>query len=114
MLIIILSLIIGSLFVFISRFNFQLVSVNLGFTVFTGIPLFYVIVGSFVIGLILSYLVSLIQSVSTSFTLHGKNVEIKKNKDEILELTKRVHQLEIKNEKLEKNSAIEPEDKNAL
>lgn len=43
-----------------------------------------------------------------------KNVEIKKNKDEVLELTKRVHQLEIKNEKLGKDSGIEPGDRNAL
>jgi uncharacterized integral membrane protein len=114
MLILILSLIVGSILVYISKYNFQPVSVNLGFTVFSGIPLFYIIVGSLVIGLVLSYLVSLIQSVSTSFILHGKNVEIKKNKDEVLELTKRVHQLEIKNEKLGKDSGIEPGDRNAL
>lgn len=114
MLILILSLIVGSLLVYISKYNFQPVSVNLGFTVFSGIPLFYIIVGSLVIGLVLSYLVSLIQSVSTSFILHGKNVEIKKNKDEVLELTKRVHQLEIKNERLGKDSGIEPGDRNAL
>lgn len=114
MLILILSLIIGSLLVYISKYNFQPVSVNLGFTVFSGIPLFYVIVSSLVIGLVLSYLASLIQSISTSFILHGKNVEIKRNKDEVLELTKRVHQLEIKNEKLGKDSGIEPGDRNAL
>jgi len=114
MLILILSLVVGSLLVYISKYNFQPVSVNLGFTIFSGIPLFYIIVGSLVIGLVLSYLVSLIQSISTSFILHGKNVEIKKNKDEVLELTKRVHQLEIKNEKLGKDSGIEPGDRNAL
>ncbi len=114
MLVIILSLIVGSLLVFISRYNFQPVSVNLGFTVFSGIPLFYIIVGSLVIGLVFSYLLSLIQSISTSFILHGKNVEIKRNKDEVLELTKRVHQLEIKNEKLGKESGIEPGDRNTL
>ena len=114
MLILILSLIVGSLLVYVSKYNFQPVSVNLGFTVFSGIPLFYVIIVSLVIGLVLSYLVSLIQSISTSFILHGKNVEIKKNKGEVLELTKRVHQLEIKNEKLGKDSGIEPGDRNAL
>jgi len=114
MLILILTLVVGSMLVYISRFNFQPVSVDLGFTVFSGIPLFYIIVGSLVIGLVLSYLVSLIQSISTSFILHGKNVEIKKNKDEVLELTKRVHQLEIKNEKLGKDSGIEPGDRNSL
>ncbi len=114
MLILILSLVVGSMLVYISKYNFQPVSINFGFTVFSGIPLFYVIVGSLVIGLVLSYLVSLIQSISTSFVLHGKNVEIKKNKDEVLELTKKVHQLEIKNEKLGNDSGVEPADKNAL
>ena len=114
MLILIFSLVIGSLLVFISKYNFQPVSVNLGFIVFSGIPLFYIIVGSLVIGLVLSYLVSVIQSISTSFVLYGKNNEIKKNKGEVLELTKRVHQLEIKNEKLGKDSGIEPGDRNAL
>ena len=114
MLVIILSLIVGTLLVYISRYNFQPVSVNLGFTVFSGIPLFYIIVGSLVIGLALSYLVSVMQSISTSFILRGKNIEIKKKKDEVIELTKRVHQLEIKNEKLGKDSGIEPGDRNAL
>lgn len=100
--------------VYISKFNFQPVSVNLGFTIISGVPLFYIIVGSFVIGLVLSYIFSVIQSISTSFVLHGKNAEIKKNKSEVLELTKRVHQLEIKNEKLGKDSGLEPGDRNAL
>lgn len=114
MLILILSLIVGSLLVYVSKYNFQPVSVNLGFTTFSGIPLFYIILISLMIGLVLSYFASLIQSISTSLILHGKNVEIKKNKEEVLELTKRVHQLEIKNEKLGKDSGIEPGDKNAL
>ena len=108
MLILILFLIIGSIFVYISRFNFTLVSVNLGLYVFNDIPLFYVIVGSFLIGLILSYLVYLVRGIADSFKFRGKNKEIKKDKDEILELTKRIHQLELENEKLG------PEDKNAL
>ena len=114
MLILILSLIVGSLLVYVSKYNFQPVSVNLGFTTFSGIPLFYIILISLMIGLVLSYFASLIQSISTSLILHGKNVEIKKNKEEVLELTKRVHQLEIKNEKLGKDSGIEPRDRNAL
>ena len=114
MLILILSLLIGSILVYISKYNFQPVSLNLGFTIFSGIPLFYIIVGSLLVGLALSYLISLIQSISTSFILHGKDVEIKKNKGEVLELTKRVHQLEIKNEKLGKDSGLEPGDRNAI
>jgi len=114
MLVLILLLVVGSLLVYISKYNFMPVSVNLGVYVLSNVPLFYVIIGSLVIGLALSYLINLVQSISTSFTMRGKDNEIKKEKGEVLELTKRVHQLELKNVKLEHESGTEPEDKNAL
>lgn len=114
MLVLIIFLIIGSAFVYISKFNFTPVSVNLGLYVISDIPLFYVIIASFIIGLALSYLVSLVRAISTSFTLRGKDNQIKKDKDEVLELTKMVHQLELENEKLKQGSVVEPEDRNAL
>lgn len=90
------------------------VTINLGLYTFSGIPLFYVIVGSLVVGLGLSYIIYLVHSISTALKLRGKDHEIKKDKDEILELTKRVHQLELENEKLKHSAKIEPEDPNAL
>ncbi|MDP2693237.1 MAG: lipopolysaccharide assembly protein LapA domain-containing protein [bacterium] len=114
MLILISLLIVGSVLVYISKFNFMLVSVNLGLYTFSDIPLFYIIVGSLVTGLVLSYAIYLVHEISASFVLRGKDNEIKKNKDQILELTKRVHQLELENEKLGHDSGVEPEDKNAL
>ncbi len=114
MLILILFLIVGSLVVYISRFNFAPVTVNLGFHTFPDIPLFYVMVGSLLVGLVLSYLVYLIRSVSTSFAFHGKDKEIKKGKDEVLELTKRIHQLELENEKLKHDVGDISEDSKSL
>lgn len=114
MLILILFLVVGSVLVYISKFNFVPVSVNLGMYVISDIPLFYVIIGSVVFGLVLSYLVYLVHAISTSFTLRGKNKEIKKNKEEVLELTKSVHQLELENEKQKNSTNVEPQDKNAL
>jgi len=114
MLVIILLLIVGSLLVYISKFNFMPVSVNLGMYVFSNIPLFYVMVGSLLTGLVLSYLIYLVYAVSNYFKFRGKNNEIRKNKNSVLELTKRVHQLELENEKLKHNSNNEPEDSNAL
>ena len=110
----ILFLIVGSTLVYISKFNFMPVSANLGMYVFKDIPLFYVIVSSLLIGLVLSYILYLVHVVSTSLKLRGKNKEIKKDKDEVLELTKRVHQLELENEKLKHSKSVEPEDQNAL
>jgi uncharacterized integral membrane protein len=114
MLILILFLIIGSALVYISKYNFIPVTVNLGLHTFSNIPLFYVIVASIIFGLVLSYLVYLVHAISTSFTIRGKNKEIKKEKDEVLELTKNVHQLELENEKQKNSKNAEPQDKNAL
>ncbi len=114
MLILILFLVIGSFVVYVSRFNFTPVTVNLGFYTFPDIPLFYVIIGALLTGLVISYLVYLVRSISTSFALRGKNKEIKKEKDVVLELTKRVHQLELENEKLKHGSSGEAEDTNSL
>ncbi|MFA6250472.1 MAG: LapA family protein [Candidatus Shapirobacteria bacterium] len=114
MLILILFLIIGSVLVYISKFNFTPVTLNLGAYIFSDIPLFYVIVGSLLIGLVLSYLVYLVRAISTSFTLHGKNKEIKKDENKILELTRRIHQLELENKKLNHLSQNVPEDPSTL
>ena len=114
MLTLIVFLIIGSAFVYISKFNFAPVTLNFGMYVFSGIPLFYVIIGSVLTGLVLSYIISLVHGISNSLTLQGKNKEIKKDKSEILELTKRIHQLELENEKQKQGLDMVPDDQNAL
>ena len=114
MLILILLLVVGSILVYISKFNFALVSVNLGFYIINNIPLFYVIVGSVVFGLVLSYLAYLFHLIFISYTIRSKNHEIKKNKEEVLDLTKQIHQLELENEKIKHDPTIEAVDKDAL
>ncbi len=114
MLLLIMLLVAGSVLAYISKSNLSVVSVNVGPYVFSDIPLFYVIMGSFLLGLVLSYVIHIFHDISMSFVLRGKKNEIKKNKDEVLELTKRVHQLELENEKLKHVSVHEPEDRNAL
>jgi uncharacterized membrane protein (DUF106 family) len=114
MLTLILLLVVGSILVYLSKFNFVPVSLNLGIITYTEIPLFYVIVGSLVIGLILSYIIYLVNSISIALTLRGKEKEIKVYKDEVLELTKRIHQLELENEKQKHSPISEPEDSKLL
>lgn len=114
MLALILFLIVGSALAYISRDNLVPVSLNLGPYAFQAIPLFYVIIGSLLVGLALSYAIHLFGAIFTSFAMRGKDNQIKKNKDEVLELTKRVHQLELENEKLKHAPSREPKDRNAL
>jgi uncharacterized membrane protein len=113
MLNIIFLLIAGSALTYISKYNLDLVTVNLGIYTFSNIPLFYVIVGSILVGLLFSYILQLLGNILTYFEIRSKTREIKTGKDEILNLTKTVHQLEIENEKL-KHTGPEIEDVNAL
>lgn len=103
-------MVIGSGLVFISKYNFTPVTVNFGTFALTNIPLFYVIIGSVVFGLLVSYLVHLTTSISTFFAMRGKNSQLKKEKEDVLELTKRVHQLELENEKIKHEPIVENDD----
>lgn len=115
MLILILFFIAASLVVYLAQNNLIPVTLHLGTYVFSDIPLFYIIIGSLITGLGLAYLMFIVNSVFTAFTMHGKDNKIKQGKSEIVNLTKRIHQLELENEKLKDNSSItEPTDKNAL
>ena len=114
MLVLILFLIAGSALAYLSYDNMIPVSVHLGPYVFYDIPLFYLMIGSLLIGLIFSYLVYMVHAISNSWVLRGKAHQIKKSNDEVLELTTRVHKLEIENEKLKHAPRSEPKDANAL
>lgn len=113
MLNIIVLLIVGSGLAYIAKFNQQLVTVNLGIYLLENVPLFYVIVGSMLIVLILSYLMQILTNIYTYLELRGKGKIIKLGQAEILDLTKTVHQLELENEKL-KHENIEYGDPKAL
>ena len=113
MLQIIFLLLAGSALTYISRYNLELVSLNFGQYTIPDVPLFYVIVGSLLTGLILSYIMQSLTGISTYFKLRDKSKEIKMGQDEVLSLTKRIHQLEIENEKL-KHTGPEVSDPHAL
>lgn len=90
-------------------------TVHIGPYAFADIPLFYVIIGSLLAGLVLAYIMHLIQTMVIGFSMRKKDAKIKQAKNEIAELTKQVHKLEIENEKLKNTSAgNEPDDPNAL
>ncbi len=115
MLTLILFLIVGGVMVYLAQNNLMLVTLHLGSKIFSDIPLFYIIIGSLLVGLGLAYLIYLFNSIFTAFTMRGKDNKIKQSRSENVDLTKQIHQLELENERLKNNSTvIEPQDKNAL
>lgn len=115
MFIIIMFLVVGGFMVYLAQDNLSLVTLHLGDYTLSDIPLFYVIVGSLLLGLGLAYLINLVNSIFVAFAMRGKDHKIKETKIEVVELTKMIHQLEIENERLKNNSTIiEPQDLDAL
>ncbi len=101
--------------VYLAQNNLMPVTLRLATYTFSGIPLFYIIIGSLLTGLGLAYLSYLVSSIFTGFAIRGKDNKIKQGKSEAVDLTKRIHQLELENERLKNHSALaEPQDKNAL
>jgi uncharacterized membrane protein len=115
MLNLIFLLVIGGVMVYLSQHNLTPVTLHIGTYVLSDIPLFYIIIGSLLIGLGLAYMIYLVDSIFTSFSLRGKDQEIKQAKNEIVQLTKRVHTLELENKELRNDSGIrDSSDANSL
>ena len=60
------------------------------------------------------YMIHLINSISTAFTIRSKNKEIKKSERNVTELTKNIHQLELENEALKKGDPSAVSDDKSL
>lgn len=60
------------------------------------------------------YIIHLIHSISTAFTIHGKNKIINKSEKNITELTKQIHQLQLENESLKKHNPSADTDEKSL
>ena len=113
--ILILLLVVGAFMAYLAQDNSMLATLRLGTSVVSGIPLFYVIIGSLLAGLVFAYLIHLVNSIFTAFSMHRKDTAIKHGKSDIVNLTKRIHQLELENERLKNESSVdEPRDSNAL
>ncbi len=107
LLLIILLLLSGGLMVYVAQNNLVLVTLHLGSYAIANIPLFYVIIGSLLAGLILAYGVYLVNSVVMSLKMFGKDKKIKETKDEVADLTELVHKLENENKKLKAKSSLD-------
>jgi lipopolysaccharide assembly protein A len=114
MLSLILLLIGGSIIAYLSLQNTMIVSLHfLDYTI-PSLPLYYVIIGSMLVGLLLSYVIYLVHSIIMNISLHGKDRKIMKEKEQVAELTKRIHQLELENVRLKNQTDTDTVDSNSL
>lgn len=86
--------------------------VALTFATFTSAstPLYVVVIGSLLLGLVIGWVMQLILRFSSTRTIHGKDKELKDLKKTVTDLTKKIHTLELQNAEL-RGDAEEIDDK---
>lgn len=93
--------------------NTGLVHILLGSYLLRDIPLYVIVIGSILLGVFISWLISLVDTFSSAFTIHGKESEIKKMQKVIDELRQESHEQEIEithlKDELEKTTPSEQE-----
>lgn len=114
MLTLIFLLLVGAGVAYLAQYNLMPVSIGVGQYVLNDIPLFFVIIGAFLAGLVLAYVLFLINSLFITLQLRKKDSKLKNSKLTVLELTRRVHQLELENQKLKEASPLHDVDDSVL
>lgn len=97
--------------VIISLFSTQNTA-NVTVTVFSFpliMPLYLVVFSSIISGLLISWVITLMESISTTITLLDKNRALSKTKKTVDELVSQIHALEIENAKLKGESKAKEE-----
>lgn len=105
--------ILATLFAFFATQNTSTVTLNFGNYVLPNIPLYFVVLVSFLIGLLLAFTLHIIKDLSASLTISGERGKVKKLKGELTDVTKTAHQLEIENAKLKTQKGV-PDDENSI
>ncbi|MDO8618778.1 MAG: lipopolysaccharide assembly protein LapA domain-containing protein [Candidatus Daviesbacteria bacterium] len=107
----IVTVLFGLIIAYFAIQNTGAISLNfLNYTV-PSIPTYIVVVGALLVGLLLSWIISLVKDITTGFTIRGKESKIKDYGKENTELLKLNHQLELENARLMAETKAPEDDK---
>ncbi len=90
----VLTGLIGLGLAFLATQNTQGVTLQVGNLIWANIPLYAVALGSLLFGLIISWLISGVNSFFSFIAMHGKNSEIKETNQTVEQLKNRIQELE--------------------
>lgn len=103
MFLLLFAILLGLLMAFFATQNTQAVSLSIANATFRGVPLYVIVLGSLLLGIFLSWLLSLVDAFSSTVTIWGKDRKLSKSNKAIDDLTKKVRELEIENSRLKGN-----------
>lgn len=97
MLALLLLVVFGLGMAFFATQNVLGTTITIAGNTFTGIPLYVVVIGSLLLGIFVSWLISMINAISSTLTIHGKDTALHVRDEQIAELKEKIHQLELDN-----------------
>lgn len=100
MIVLLLVVLIGIFLALFATQNTAPVTMDLLGVPLEDVPLFLIVLASVFIGVLIAWLISLVGSVASFFTLRGKERTIQQTKSNISQLQRRIQDLEVENARL--------------
>jgi uncharacterized integral membrane protein len=100
MIIFALALLLGLSFAFFAMQNTAVVPLSFGAYSFQSVPLYIVVIGSLLTGLLIAWVFNFIDSLGSLMSLRGKDRALHTADKKIAHLEDRIHDLELENAKL--------------
>lgn len=110
MLTLLVTVVLAIVFAVFATQNTGSTTINLGSYSFQNIPTYLIVLLPLLIGLSFSFVIHLLKSLTNKLTINKSKNEIKTLKDELAEVTKEVHKLELENTKLKAKTGEFDED----
>ncbi len=90
-----LTLIIGFGIAYFSRHVSTDITFSVGKYVYPNIPLFFITVGTYILGILLAWIIEIPQSIATTFHIMGLGRKVKSGNTTITELQNKIEKLEL-------------------
>lgn len=100
MLALVVVIFFGILFAVFATQNTSMTTITVANYQLTGIPLYIIVLGGLLVGVVISTILSFFDALGTFFTLHGKDSAITTQRRTITDLKQKIRDLEMDNAKL--------------
>lgn len=97
MLTLLILVIFGLGMAFFATQNTLPIAITIANYTFVGVPLYGIVIGSMILGIFVSWLVNMVDAISSTLTIHGKNSALRQAHEELDTLKQEKHKLEIEN-----------------
>lgn len=110
MLVLLITVALGIAFAVFATQNTGTIDLNFGKYFLPGIPIYLVVLVPLLFGLLVAFILHLLKILSHDLTIDEQKHELKTLKEELAEVTKKAHKLELENVKIRKDSGDFDED----